>query len=267
MKKIDFFKQQSKRLLNDFNTKKYNPEECYYEYEPKYFFDIEEIVDTFNLNSKKEFTLMNAQHIIAKLAGFYKWSELIEASDERLEIGRLLIINREAYEEEQGILTNLVEVNLIVDDWKEYEKEYLLNSSDEEKLNALKTLFLAEKVSLIANNKVILNLNGNSDAQDMIMTIMKEKNVTAEKAVLSSITYKNCVRIINTGWGEIAISLWGHDDPERQKYKLSNPNVELKINKEKMYLLHTVMDKLQIDMNEAILQFVIFKLEALGYHI
>ena len=46
--------------------------------------------------------------IIAKLAGFNKWTELISASGPILEIGRLLILNRDAYLKKIGIVTNIV---------------------------------------------------------------------------------------------------------------------------------------------------------------
>lgn len=83
MEHIDYFKLQSKNLLKDFKTRFFNEEEKVYQYNP-FFFDISSIFNDFGLPDEKEdfsFSLMNSQHIIAKLAGFQKWNELIEASE------------------------------------------------------------------------------------------------------------------------------------------------------------------------------------------
>ena len=68
---IEFFKQQAKSLLKDYNTKVYNEDEGFYEYSPRFFHDIDEIVMNFGIDEEGSFTLMNAQHVIAKLSGFY----------------------------------------------------------------------------------------------------------------------------------------------------------------------------------------------------
>jgi hypothetical protein len=41
------------------------------------------------------FTLMNAQHIIANMVGFRKWTELIKASESELELAKLLLDNQD----------------------------------------------------------------------------------------------------------------------------------------------------------------------------
>ena len=64
-----------------------------YEYNPKYF-DMEEIVCAFDVD-EDNFTLMEAQDIIAILAGFEDWSDLAHASETNLEIGKLLLDNRD----------------------------------------------------------------------------------------------------------------------------------------------------------------------------
>ena len=96
MANVDFFKQQAKNLLKDYNSRVFNDEVGFYEYSPRFFRDIDFIVDIFGVNEDGSFTLMNAQHIVARLSGFYKWNELIKASEPILEIGRLLLTNREA---------------------------------------------------------------------------------------------------------------------------------------------------------------------------
>ncbi|MEI9911358.1 MAG: hypothetical protein WDO71_17870 [Bacteroidota bacterium] len=37
---------------------------------------------------------MNAQHIIAIIAGFYKWADMLKASESELELGKLLFDNQ-----------------------------------------------------------------------------------------------------------------------------------------------------------------------------
>ncbi len=140
MANVEFFKQQSKNLFKDYNSRVFNEEEGFYEYDPRYFPDIEFIIDTFDIDEDNSFTLMNAQHIVARLSGFYKWNELIKASEPILEIGRLLLTNREAYQQKQGFFTNMVE-SLIVDDWKSYESQNLEGFDDDTKLEVLKKSF------------------------------------------------------------------------------------------------------------------------------
>ena len=265
MATVEFFKKQAKNLLKDYNTRVFNEEEEFYEYSPRFFRDIEFLLDPFDIDEDDSFTLMNAQHIIARLSGFYKWTELIKASEHALELGMLLLTNREAYQEKTGLFTNMVE-SLIVDDWKSYEEMYLQDCDDERKLEVFKEVFLNQDKPKRAP---IFKLDFSKDlsAQDMVSTIMKEKNLTAEKAVLSCITQKNCVTILATGWADMAVSLWGHDDPYREFEELENPKFEIKLSKDKVELLEIVMQKERVPLKDAILYFMIFTLESLGYHI
>lgn len=267
MANVEFFKQQAKNLLKDYNSRVFNEEEGFYEYTPRFFRDIDFIVDTFGVNEDGSFTLMNAQHVVARLSGFYKWNELIKASEPMLEIGRLLLTNREAYQQRQGIFTNMVE-SLIVEDWKSYESQYLGNFDDEAKLEVFKKVFIEQDIpSKYKAPKISIDFSDDMNAQDMLKQIMKSKNLTAEKAILSSITQKNCVTILSTGRAGIAVSLWGHDDPDREFEQLDNPIVEIKLSKDKIRLLEIVMEKEDVALEEAILYFMIFTLESLGYHI
>ncbi len=92
MNKISYFKLQAKNFLRDFKTQKKDQEGIYF-YSPKFFKDINDIIVSFDID-EDNFTLMNAQYIIANLAGFDKWSDLLEASPEALELGELLFNNR-----------------------------------------------------------------------------------------------------------------------------------------------------------------------------
>ena len=96
MNTIDYFKFQAKNLHRDFKTKNRVfgnvINDFLYEYSPKYF-DIDQIVLDYNLNEEK-FSLMNAQHVIADLTGFDKWTNLINASEDELELAKLLFDNQ-----------------------------------------------------------------------------------------------------------------------------------------------------------------------------
>ena len=267
MATIEFFKQQSKNFMKDYKTRAFNEAECFYEYSPRYFQDIDELLYIFGFKDDEAFTLMNAQHIIARLSGFYKWNELIQASEAALEIGKLLLTNREAYQQKQGFFTDIVE-SLIVADWKEYESQHLQDFDDEAKLEVFKMVILEEGASQKSKAPVItVDFTEETDAQDMLSKIMKKKNLTPDKALLSTITQKNCVTILATGWAGMAVSLWGHADPDGEREKLEDPIVKIKLSKDKERLISIVMEKENVSFGEALLYFMIFTLESLGYHI
>lgn len=133
MEHVDYFKLQSKNLLKDFNTRFFDPKEDLYCYKPK-FFDIDQIFLDFDLPDYEEnfsFTLMNAQHIISKLAGFSKWGDLAKASQARLELAHLLYDN--AYK-------------ISIEEWERYinhiQDELHRPLSDKELLEIFKKVFL-----------------------------------------------------------------------------------------------------------------------------
>lgn len=92
MNTIDYFKLQAKNLHRDFKTK--TPvfdktiSDFLYDYSPKYF-KIYDIVLDFDID-EENFSLMNAQHVIANIAGFEKWATLLKASASELELSKLL---------------------------------------------------------------------------------------------------------------------------------------------------------------------------------
>lgn len=92
MNTIDYFKLQAKNLHKDFKTKTSVVDKTttafLYEYTPKYF-DVEMIISDFDID-EENFSLMNAQHVIAKIANFDKWSSLLKASSSELELAKLL---------------------------------------------------------------------------------------------------------------------------------------------------------------------------------
>lgn len=131
----DYFKLQAKNLLKDFKTRHFNKKEKIYEYNPK-FFDITGIFLDFNVfddNPDFTFTLMNAQHIIAKLAGFSKWEELSNASPAKLELAHILYDNAH---------------KISINEWTCYimdaEVKNHTKFDDETKLEIFKQVFLSE---------------------------------------------------------------------------------------------------------------------------
>lgn len=265
---VDFFKQQAKNFLKDYKTRVFNEDEGYYEYSPRFFNDFDDIAMCFDIDEQENFGLMNAQHVIAKLSGFNKWTDLIKASEPILEVGKLLLTNREKYQENVGLFTNMVE-SLIVDDWKTFERENLKDADDKTKLEVFKQVFLndGQGNKKKYNSTIKIDFANDANGQDMLMKIMKEKNLPSDKALLSTITQKNCLRIIETGWGSIALPLWGHADPYDEKEQLPSSVVEIKLNKTKGHLVHLIMEKEDVNFYTAISYFMLFQLEALGYHI
>ena len=132
MKTIEYFKLQAKNLHKDFKTQKpyfdSTLSDNLFEYSPK-FFDVDALVTDFDIN-EIHFTLMNAQHIIAKLVGFEKWTEMLKASLPALELAKLLFDNMHKIRNEE---------------WEYYildvENENNLTLDDEDKLDIFKTVF------------------------------------------------------------------------------------------------------------------------------
>ena len=93
MNYLDFFKRQAKNFKKDYDNRTFDGEIYSYN-NPKFFSDIDDIIVSFDIDEYKPFTLMNAQHIIALLAGFNKWESLIHSDEFGLELGKLLLKHR-----------------------------------------------------------------------------------------------------------------------------------------------------------------------------
>lgn len=103
MTPITYFKLQAKNLFRDFKTKTSTIDvvdgQSYYAYDAKYF-DIDAIMLAFDWD-EDDFSLMKAQHTIAMLAGFRKWTDLAKASVVELELGKLLFDNQDKMNAEE----------------------------------------------------------------------------------------------------------------------------------------------------------------------
>lgn len=92
METIEYFKLQAKNLFRDYNTRtsrsEKTPGDFKYDYEPNFFY-IYDIISDYDID-EDDFTLMKAQHIIAKIANFDKWADLKNAEQSELELAQLL---------------------------------------------------------------------------------------------------------------------------------------------------------------------------------
>lgn len=133
MKPIDYFKLQAKNLLKDYQTQfpVYDSviDDYLNDYKPKYF-DVGWIVIDFDINDEEKFTLMNAQHIIAQLAGFDKWNDMLRSSEVQLKLGKPLFDNAH---------------KISVQEWKDYlagtEHDNNVTFSDETRLEIFTMVF------------------------------------------------------------------------------------------------------------------------------
>ncbi len=101
----------------------------------------------------------------------------------------------------------------------------------------------------------------------MINIVVEKRNMSAADAVASCISDKIMGRIVNTGWGDIALGLWGHGDPERTWKKLDDPVINLQLNRYQMDMLGIITETMSVSPETAVSYFLIFSMEELGYHI
>jgi hypothetical protein len=97
MRPIEYFKLQAKNLFRDYKTQTSYIDDVdgnsYYKYDPTYF-DIDGIFVDYDWD-EENFSLMKAQHLIALMAGFRKWTDLLKASEAELELAKLLFDNQD----------------------------------------------------------------------------------------------------------------------------------------------------------------------------
>ena len=61
--------------------------------------------------------------------------------------------------------------------------------------------------------------------------------------------------------------MWRHDNPYKKLEKLDDPVVKIKLSKDKERLVSVIMEKENVHFKTAIMYFMLFTLESLGYHI
>lgn len=88
---IDYFKQQAKLLLKDYNLMKENDfdqSKVVFD-EPQEHFDIANVLTRTDKQKGDNFTLMNTQHILAKICDFKSWKDFLDSPEAKQEIGAL----------------------------------------------------------------------------------------------------------------------------------------------------------------------------------
>lgn len=83
---VGYFKLQAKNLFHDFKLD-FMQDDSAYVCAPR-FYDVNAVVTDFGISDYADFTLMKAQHILAKIAGFASWDDLLKSSQERLAAGK-----------------------------------------------------------------------------------------------------------------------------------------------------------------------------------
>lgn len=88
---VDYFKQQAKFFLKDYNLMKENGfDQSKIDFtEPQEHFDIINVLTKANKTPNDNLTLMNAQHILVKICGFKNWDDFLHSSKAKQEIGAL----------------------------------------------------------------------------------------------------------------------------------------------------------------------------------
>ena len=112
-----------------------------------------------------------------------------------------------------------------------------------------------------------LDLTNHKEAQDMIKIIAQEKNLSVTEAVQFAVTPDIYHRALDTGWGAHALPVWGHSGQRRIWQRLDNPKIEVDLKSEEFRLLENLVQVEDVDIETAVAYFLIFSMEALGYHI
>lgn len=112
-----------------------------------------------------------------------------------------------------------------------------------------------------------LDFTNHKEAQDMIKLITQEKKLSVTEAVQFAITPDIYRRALETGWGAHALPFWGHSDHRRIWQRLDNPKIEVELKSEGFRLLENLAQAEGVDIETAVDYFLIFSMEAIGYHI
>lgn len=112
-----------------------------------------------------------------------------------------------------------------------------------------------------------LDFTQHEAAQDMIRLIMRDKKLPADAAIRFAVNPQIHQKILKEGYGDFAYIQWGHADPERKWLQLSPSAVDVLFDADALHLINDICAKEHVDDVGAICQFLIFTMDALGYHI
>ena len=102
-----------------------------------------------------------------------------------------------------------------------------------------------------------LDFTQHEAAQDMIRLIMRDKKLPADAAIRFAVNPQIHQKILKEGYG----------DPERKWLQLSPPAVDVLFDADALHLINDICAKEHVNDVGAICQFLIFTMDALGYHI
>lgn len=88
---VEYFRQQAKLLLKDYKLMwKNNFDASKIDFdEPQEHFDVTNVLAKANKSQNNKLTLMNAQHILAKICDFKNWDDFLHSSKAKQKIGAL----------------------------------------------------------------------------------------------------------------------------------------------------------------------------------
>jgi hypothetical protein len=112
-----------------------------------------------------------------------------------------------------------------------------------------------------------LDLTKRLDMQDMLQIVMNKKGLSAREALEYSINEAIYNRVLDTGYASIALDLWGHGDPEREWLKLDNPRISIEFDESRQSLIDRIGVEEKVNTKTSIAYFLLYTMEALGYHI
>ena len=92
-----------------------------------------------------------------------------------------------------------------------------------------------------------LDFSTHPAAQDMIRIVMAKKGLSAKEAIDFAVNREMADRILQTGWGSIALGLWGHGGPMREWDVLDDPMIEMEFDELREGLINEVIAKEKVD--------------------
>lgn len=221
MKVIEYFKLQSKNLHKDFKTQKSYFDPTYgrdlYKYAPK-FFDVDALALDFDID-EDNFSLMKAQHYIAQLAGFRKWTEMLQASPPAVELSKLLF-------------DNMHKISVI--EWDIYisgeEREKGFPFDDEFKLDIFKAVFAdVDGHQTDGNDYRLAATKASSNENQIIKPPKKKKKSTVQIVALPLVgaNLKKAIRVANWKFEDL-LQMMEPKHPELVR-KLWNPEKYIEV--------------------------------------